>query len=106
MHTALRMRQYQEQAVVSASPAQLIAKLYDIAVSACHRGDRSKLRAVLVELTGSLNFEAGGDLADRLHALYEYCLNESISGDLDSICELMTGLRDAWKQGVIPRQAA
>jgi flagellar protein FliS len=106
MYTALRMRQYQQQAVASASPEQLIAKLYDLGVSACHRSDRSKVRAVLVELIGSLNFEAGGELAQRLHALYEFCLNESISGDLNVVCELLTGLRDTWKEGVLMSKAA
>ena len=106
MHTALRMRQYQQQAIASASPEQLIAKLYDLGVSSCHRDDRTKLRAVLVELIGSLNFEAGGELASQLYALYEFCLNESISGDLGVVCEILTELRDTWKAGVLMRKAA
>ena len=106
MHPSLRMRQYQRQAIVSASPDQLIAKLYDIAVAACRREDRAKLRAVLVELIASLNFEKGGEVAQRLHALYEYCLLECGSGDLTAIAELLDGLRTAWKQGVLHRKAA
>ena len=106
MHPSLRMRQYQKQAIVSASPDQLIAKMYDLAVAACRRNDRAKLRAVLVELTASLNFEKGGELAQRLHALYEYCLRECGTGDLNMIAELLDGLRSAWKQGVLHRKAA
>lgn len=106
MYSALRMRQYQQQALASASPALLIAKLYDLGISACHRSDRSKLRAVLVELTSSLNFEDGGEIARRLHALYEYCLMESATGDLGIICELLTDLRDAWRDGVLTSKAA
>jgi flagellar secretion chaperone FliS len=100
------MRQYQEQAIVSASPELLVAKLYDIAVSACHRGDRSKVRAVIVELIAGLNFEAGGDIAANLYSLYEFCLTQAIDGDLDIVCELLTGLRDAWRESLLPRQAA
>ena len=106
MHPSLRMRQYQQQAVVSASPDQLIAKLYDLAVAACRREDRAKLRAVLVELTASLNFEKGGEVAQRLHAIYEYCLVESGTGDLTVIAALLDGLRTAWKKGVLHRKAA
>lgn len=106
MHTALRMRQYQQQAVASASPEQLIAKLYDIGVAACHRKDGTKLRAVLVELIGSLNFEAGGELAERLYGLYDFCLNQSIQGDLDIVCQILTELRETWKEGVLMRHAA
>ena len=106
MHPALRMRQYQRQAVASASPDQLIAKLYDLGVAACRQGDRPKLRAVLIELIAGLNFDKGGELAQRLHALYEYCLLETSSGDLDVIAALLDGLRTAWKQGVLHRKAA
>ena len=106
MYTANRMRQYQQQAIVSASPEQLVAKLYDLGVAACLREDRQKLRAVLVELMAGLNFEQGGELAGRLHGLYEYCLTESATGDLAVIGELLAGLRDAWRQGVLGRRAA
>lgn len=106
MHAHHRMRQYHQQAVSTSSPEQLIAKLYDLGITACHRGDRAKLRAVLVELISSLNFERGGDLAPRLRAIYEYCLNESALGNLDDIRDLMIGLRDAWRQGVLERKAA
>ena len=106
MHAALRMRQYERQAVATASPAQLIAKLYDIGVSACHRGDRSKTRAVIVELMSSLDLEAGGDLAGRLHAIYEFCLHESAAGDLSSVAELLAGLREAWQDGVLALRPA
>lgn len=106
MYTAFRIRQYQQQAVASSSPEQLIAKLYDLGVSSCHREDRTKVRAVLVELIGSLNFEAGGELAHRLHALYEFCLTETINGDLNVVCQLLSDLRDTWKQSVMMPKAA
>lgn len=100
------MRQYQEQAVASASPELLVAKVYDIGISACHRGDRQKVRAVLVELIAGLNFEAGGDIALNLYSLYEFCLTQAIEGELGVVCEILTGLRDAWREGLLPRQAA
>lgn len=100
------MKQYQEQAVLSASPEQLVAKLYDLGIAACHREDRPKLRAVLVELMSGLNLEQGGDIAVRLQDVYEYCLRESAAGPLDVVSEILTGLRDAWREGVLERQAA
>ena len=106
MNAAFRMRQYQQQAVRTASPEQLILKLYDFGIGCCHRGDRVKLRKVFVELISSLDFERGGEIAQGLYALYEYCMNETISGDLDVICEILTGLRDAWREGVVTRRAA
>ncbi len=104
MYAKQRMRQYQSQAVSTASPDELVAKLYDLGVSACHRSDRAKLRAVLVELMAGLNHEKGGELAGQLQAVYEHCLNESAMGDLGEIGELLDGLRGAWRQGVLHRR--
>lgn len=98
-------QRYQEQAIQTASPEQLILKLYDLGISSCHRGDRSKLRAVLVELISSLNFDEGGELADRLYAIYEYCLNASATGDLRPVQEMLEELRSAWKEGVLAQPA-
>ena len=104
MHTPLR--QYQQQAVLSASPEQLIAKLYDFGIAACHTGDTTKLRRVLVELISALNFEKGGEIAQRLHAIYEYCLMESASGSLSVVLDLLSGLRDAWRDVIVASRRA
>lgn len=100
------MRQYQEQAITSSSPAQLVLKLYDLGVQCCRQNDRAKLRRVLAELVGSLNLEEGGEIAERLYDLYEFCINESITGDLEVIQTILGELRDVWKEGVLTRQAA
>ena len=106
MSTVHPMRKYQEQAVLSASPEQLILKLYDLGIAACRRNDRPKVRAVLVELMSALNFEAGGELAERLYALYEFCLRESAIGDLAVVQRILEGLREAWHEGVVMARAA
>ncbi len=100
------IRRYQQQAVQTSSPEQIIAKLYDLGVAACHAGDRVKVRKVLVELMAGLNFELGGEIAVRLQAIYEFCLEESNNGQLDTVRELLEGLREAWREGVLGRKAA
>lgn len=97
-------KRYQQNAVNTATPEELILKLYDAGIASCHREDRQKLRDVLVELMGSLNHEAPGDLSGRLHALYEYCINESATGDLDDVREVLEGLREAWAEGVVGKK--
>lgn len=97
MNRAQLMRRYQQQAVATASPEQLIVKLYDIAIAACLQDDRSKLRRVLVELTAGLDMERGEDIAGRLYEIYDYCLRESINGDINVVRELLDGLREAWR---------
>lgn len=106
MHSSLRMRQYQHQAVMTCSPEQLILKLYEAGITACIRDDRPRLRAVLVELITALNFEDGGDIAQRLHAIYESCLIQSSEPDVSPVQDVLTGLRDAWRETVLPLKAA
>ncbi len=106
MYSKHASAQYQRQDVLSASPAQLIAKLYDLAVLACHNGDRIKLRKILIELISSLNFEDGGDLSVRLSQIYEFCMRESISGDLNLVHGMLDDLRTTWKQGLLVNATA
>lgn len=99
MTSALRL--YQQQAVLSASPAELIDKLYGIGVSAAQQGDAPRTRRVLVELTAALDHERGGEVAEGLHGLYEFALRAAGEGDLAIVTEILTGLRDAWRRGVL-----
>ena len=99
MQTSHAAQQYQRQDVLSASPAQLVAKLYDLAIISCNTNDRFKLRKVLIELIASLNFAEGGEIAIRLSQIYEFCMRESVSGDLQIIASLLSDLRDTWKEG-------
>ncbi|MDP3134926.1 MAG: flagellar export chaperone FliS, partial [Burkholderiaceae bacterium] len=53
----------------------------------------------------SLDIEAGGELAERLSALYEYMTQRLLFANLknslaalDEVYELLVGLRDAWSQ--------
>jgi flagellar protein FliS len=99
-------QQYQQQSVQTASPEKLIEKLYEAGIRACHQEDRETLREVLTELLTSLDMEQGGELAERLQAIYEFCLNESATGDLNMVRELLEELREGWRQGVVEGQHA
>lgn len=99
-------QQYQQQAVQTASPEKLIEKLYSEGISACHQDDREHLRNVLVELRSSLDLQNGGEVAERLQAIYDFCLEESATGDLDIVQELLGELREGWREGVLEQQPA
>mgnify|MGYP006426362853 CR=1 FL=1 len=98
-------QQYQQQSIKTASPERLVLKLYDLGIASCRRDDRSKVRAVLAELMSSLNFEGGGEIAERLHGIYTFCMNEITTGDVTAVQELLEGLRDAWAEGVMQKRA-
>lgn len=117
-----------ETGVAGASPETLIVMLYDGAISAIgmarHRleaGDHagkgrciSKAIGIIEEgLRGSLDVDAGGELASNLSALYEYMSHRLMVANLrndgvilDEVAGLLRDLKLAWDGLVAGQQAA
>lgn len=122
---------YRNQAVQTASPAQLVLMLYDGVLAALVRArladgqpggleivNRELQRAqdILTELTVTLDHERGGQIAANLAALYDFCLDRLLSANLtkelqllDDVEPVVRELREAWDlaccQGVTPAMA-
>ncbi len=125
MSTLTASDRYLSDRVLTASPAELTAMLYD-ALSAAVRGGVARLEAdergealprlqkaqsILLELRATLNADAG-PLAGQLDALYTFAwrrlLDASISGDPQPAREafdVVEPLRTAWRS-VCLQQAA
>lgn len=109
-----------ESAVSTADPHRLILMLFDgatvaISLARIHMengqiADKGAAISKAIDLitnglAASLDKEAGGELAERLAALYEYMaqrllfanLKNSVAA-LDEVTDLLSGLRDAWAQ--------
>lgn len=109
-----------DAAVETADPHRLILMLFDGAIAAVALA-RIHMSAEEIEQKGlaiskainlissglraSLDIEAGGELAERLSALYEYMTQRLLFANLknslaalDEVYELLVGLRDAWSQ--------
>ncbi len=112
---------YLESRVYAATPAELIQLLYETALDAVREAmqaeDASQLplraRAIsrasscVMELTGSLNLEVGGDLGQRLSALYEYLLHELLEASarrhdhsLPSCERVLGSLLEGWNHAM------
>ncbi|MDR2370217.1 MAG: flagellar export chaperone FliS [Treponema sp.] len=124
---------YRETRVKTASQGQLIIMLYDEAVKSLDRGlellgkneskkdpgrieniNRSILKAqdIITELTVSLDFEQGEDIAKNLFALYTWfnkeLLEANISQDIRRITvirNMISELRGAWSE-IVSRSPA
>lgn len=120
------VRAYRESEVLTASKERLLVLTFDALVAAlmrakvgagmenreiCHDGlDRA--RGLLTELLVTIDYEAGGDLAKRLSAVYVFVL-----GDLDQLALhpdarrlerhalMMTELRDAFAEAAVAQVA-
>jgi flagellar protein FliS len=108
---------YLQTQVQSRTPVELVVMLYDGAIKflgqardamaardmKARRDAMSRGLAIVQELQNMLNMEAGGEVAERLDALYTYILGRCYEANqqrdpagLDEAIKLLTPLRDAW----------
>ncbi len=113
---------YQQTDVLTLSNVEIIDRLLkamcsDIerAADAMERGDVaikgeriSRAIAIAGELQASLNFEEGGEMADRLNSLYDYMIRELLMANLkndkkrlEGVKEVLMPLIEAWQQVVL-----
>lgn len=117
-------RTYRANAILTASPGQLVLMLYDGALKAITLAREAfdlpadeprrietintqllKAQTILSELQSGLNMEAGGEFARTMHRLYDYhnrrLLEANIRKQVEPVIEverLVRELRDAWAQ--------
>lgn len=118
------VKTYRANAVLTASPGQLVLMLYDGALKAMAIAQEAfsrpeddtrrievinhqllKAQSILLELQGGLNMEAGGEFAKTLYRLYDYhnrrLLEANVRKDPKIVAEvegLVRSLRDAWAE--------
>jgi len=86
---------YHKNEIMNLSPAQLVLKVYDIAVLGCKLRDSMKVSKALVELISALDFEKG-DIAIGLFKLYQYCLDIVKKDNFEEAQKILLELREAW----------
>lgn len=117
-------RTYRANAVLTASPGQLVLMLYDgalkalaIAQVAFERPEDDfrryeiineqilKAQAIINELQSGLNFELGGEFSRTMHRLYDYHSRRLLEANLRKqvapvveVEKLVRELRDAWAE--------
>lgn len=108
---------YRQGAVAAASPAGLVVMLYDGARRFLRRGAAAmrerqieaahiSLRRgelILAHLDDTLDYEQGGEIAERLHTIYMYCLRHLNAARLaqdpamvEEVDAMLAELQAAW----------
>ncbi len=108
---------YQLQQIMTASPARLVAMLYDKAISclndairAIEAGDiearwkaNTRAREVITHLLSTLDMEKGADIAKNLSQLYRFMLKHLLDVDIKNnpvpareVIRLLEPLRKSW----------
>ncbi|MDA8412118.1 MAG: flagellar export chaperone FliS [Treponema sp.] len=122
---------YREVRVKTASPAQIVVMLYDEAVRQCDRalalmeGDQAKnprniekinaalgkTQDIVTELMAGLDFDAGGEIAQDLFALYVWFNRELMESNVEksekrvrTVRDQLDSLRGAWAEAATKAQ--
>lgn len=114
-------RNYFENQVRTASPERIMIMLYDGAIrflrqarQAMEQGERveklekvSRAVAIITELSNTLDFEKGGEVAENLDGLYWFMIRELTRGNtrndgnpIDVSENILLELREGWVQAV------
>lgn len=117
MYSQARPAAYRDNEVLTASRERLVLLLYEGLLKNLRRAGKQidardfegkseslgKASAIVFELMGSLDFEAGGEIASRLSALYAYFASEILEVGrtlsvtrLDALVGLVSSLHSAW----------
>lgn len=112
---------YKKTSVETASKEQILLMLYQAAIKNCKKGMEAieqkniakkgeyigKMQDIIVELSNSLDFEVGGEVAKELASLYDYLLYSSTQANikidkshLEGCLKVLNTLYDGWTEAV------
>ena len=112
---------YKKTSVKTASKEQILLMLYQAAIKNCKKAIKAieenniqmkgiyigKLQDIIVELSNSLDFKVGGDVANELSSLYDYIMHASSQANmkieakpLEGCLSVLTTLYDGWAQAI------
>ena len=112
---------YKKTSVQTASKEQILLMLYQAAIKHCKKAMQAidekdlatkgesigRLQDIVIELSNSLDFEVGGDVARELASLYDYIMYSTTQANikvdkapLESSLRVLTTLYDGWAQAI------
>jgi flagellar protein FliS len=112
-------QQYRATKVETAGSVDLVVMLYQgavrfirLGIEAMDRNDRQaahtnlvRAQDIIVELLGSLNHEAGGQIASQLSGVYDYCFRRLVTANVKKdpapareVIRILRDLGTAWQE--------
>ena len=113
--------QYKQTQVLTASRGQVLIMLYEAAIRnvkkatmAMEKGNMAekgmaigKVHDIVLELSHSLNFDAGGDIARDLERLYNFMVEQLLKANIEnsqaalkSVQDCLQTLLEGWREAV------
>ncbi len=112
---------YKKTSVETASKEQILLMLYQAAIKNCKKAMEAidqkniakkgeyigKLQDIIIELSNSLDFEVGGDVAKELASLYDYMLYATTQANikidkshLEGCLKVLNTLYEGWTEAI------
>lgn len=112
---------YKKTSVETASKEQILLMLYQAAIKNCKKAIEAieqkniakkgeyigKMQDIIVELSNSLDYEVGGEVAKELGSLYDYILYASTQANikiekshLEGCLRVLNTLYDGWTEAI------
>jgi flagellar secretion chaperone FliS len=112
---------YKKTSVETASKEQILLMLYQAAIKNCKKAMEAieqkniakkgeyiaKMQDIVVELSNSLDFEVGGEVAKELSSLYDYILYSSTQANikiekshLEGCLRVLNTLYEGWTEAI------
>lgn len=113
--------QYKKTSVETASREQILLMLYQAAIKNCKKAIEAideknvakkgeyigKMQDIVVELSNSLDFEVGGEVAKELNSLYDFIMFSSTQANikiekqpLEACLKVLNTLYDGWTEAI------
>ena len=115
------LKQYQKSAIETASPERILIMLYDGAIQFLIKAraameqkniqethdNITKCENIILEFMNSLDMKNGGDIAQKLYALYDYLFETLALSNrkkdikkLDEVLNHLKDLRETWQKAI------
>jgi len=122
MSNRFQLQVYKQNQIATADPGKILLMLYDGVIDTLKRaighlvaGKMAEkgiciLQAhdIITQFVVSLDYEAGGELAHNLEALYRYMLDQILRANvkndpapLEEVVSLLSTLKDGWESAVV-----
>lgn len=97
-----RINQYISNEILSATPEQIIMRIYDFAIVNCQKHNVIKTNEALQVLINALNFDAPAakEISIGLFRLYQFCQDQMRKKKYDVVQRVLTELKESWEQAL------
>ncbi len=90
---------YLKQKILSASPEQLIAYIYDAILIACRNGDQERVLRGVSSLIDALNFKYE-EIAIPMFQMYQYCQEQARQKEFEQVEVIIAEFKSVWSEAM------